>query len=529
MNQTLGDWLNTLEGADLLRRVPEETPIGQLAEIVDRNYRYATLFERVRGYDMPVVANTFSNRKMMALALGTGEDGILDALRERRRQRIAPVPVKEAPCKEVIEVGDDVDLASLPLHLQHGLDGAPYISAAVVVAKDPRRGVSNLGVYRMMYRTRNETGVDVTAPHKLRHYYEEACKLGQPLEVAAILGLPAIDILASLASAPLDMDEFEVLGGFRGAPAELIKCETVDLHVPANAEMVLEGEMAPAGWIADEGPYGEFTGTYGGGLKRNPTIRIKAITRRRNALFLSATHGGRHPGWTDVHVLFPMIELDLTAALEQAGLDVRAMRALPASSGMWAVASIKPISKGDAKNALALMLSASKQAFPKYAVVVDEDVDIFDDEQVYWAMTWRAQPDLDVMILRDMKAVPLDPSLPSSMPPVTTAKMGIDATIPIGRSRADFEICLPPQIDVAASPAGSLENAEIEAGMLEMIAVRPVYFKEFIDAFGDARHRQILGCFGRLRERGLLARDDRGRYVAAEPDDPGGAGTGGHR
>ena len=516
MAKTLKDWLDELEAHDLLARVSHQVHVNQLATLIEQNHRQATLFEDIQGYDLPLAANTFSNRAMMALALGCQEDGILAALTEKRQARIAPVVVAEAPCQEIVVAGEDVNLAALPLHLQHELDGAPYLSAAVMVARDPQRGVNNLGIYRMMYRGPNETGIDVTAPHKLRHYYQQACELGRPLEVAAVLGLPAIDMMAALASTPLDEDEYEVLGGFRGEAAELVACHSVDLCVPANAEMVLEGEMLPTGWITGEGPYGEFTGTYGGGLKQNPTIRIKAVTKRRDAIFLSGTHGGHHPGWTDMHVLFPMIELDIHNALVQAGIDVRAVRALPASSGMWAVASIKSMFRGDGKNALALMLAASKQAFPKIAVVVDEDIDIFDDEQVTWAMTWRAQPDQDLMILRDMKAVPLDPSLPSSMPPVTTSKLGFDATVPVGRDRADFAICRPTEI---ASPGRrpDLAAAEFDTALNDFIGREPVFFQALIEEFGGDNLRALLESFGRLRQGDLLGRDDSGRYILQAP------------
>jgi 4-hydroxy-3-polyprenylbenzoate decarboxylase len=517
MAKTLRDWILELERNGLLHRVGEEVPIEQLASIVDQNYKKATLFERIAGYDMPLAANTFSNREMMKLALGAEEASFLGELERRMGARIPPVKVKEAACQEVVIEGEDVNLAALPLHLQHELDAAPYISASVVVARDPQRRVPNIGIYRLMYRTRNQTGVDVTAPHKLRHYYRLACESRTPLEVAIVLGLPTVDLLASVASAPLDVDEFEVLGGFRGEPVELVRCRTVDLHVPANAQIVLEGEMQPHGWVSDEGPYGEFTGTYGAGMKRNPTINIKAITRRRDAIFHSATHGGKHPGWTDVHVIFPIIELDLHRALRQAGIDVRAVRIVPAAACNWAVASIKPLAKGDGKNALALMLSASRQAMPKFAVVVDEDIDIFDDEQLYWAMTWRSQPAEDVLILEGMKAVPLDPSLPSTMPPVTTSKMGLDATIPIGRDRRAFERCHPTVYRPDASRKHArLSPDQLEARMLELITREgPCYFHQILDEFNGLGHRPILEAFGRLRERNLLGRDEVGRYVLA--------------
>ncbi len=520
MAETMQAWVRKLEQADLLHRVSDEVPIEQLASIIDENHTRATMVEHIAGYDMPLVANTFSNRDIIKLALDTDEEHLLDELDRRLAQRIAPVEVSEAACQEIVHSGDDVNIAALPLHLQHTLDAAPYISAGVVVAKDPVRGVNNLGVYRMMYRSRNETGIDVTAPHKLRHYYQQACESDSPLEIAVVLGLPTVDIIAALASTPFDIDEFGVLGGFRGEPAELVKCKTVDLSVPANAQIVLEAELQPGGWIADEGPYGEFTGTYGSGLKHNPTVRIKAITYRQDAIFHSATHGGLYPGWTDIHVIFPMIELDLHKALRQAGIDVRGVRIVPAGTCNWAVASIKPITQGDARNALALMLSASKQAMPKIAVVVDDDIDIFDDDQLYWAMTWRCQPHEDIMILENMKAVPLDPSLPSTMPPVTTSKMGMDATIPIGRNRADFERCHPTPFkpDIAQRHSG-LSDAELDTQMEEFIRARgAVYFNDILTEFHGLGHQTILESFGRLRERNLLGRDSAGLYLLTAND-----------
>jgi UbiD family decarboxylase len=295
----------------------------------------------------------------------------------------------------------------------------------------------------MMFRTLRETGIDLTAPHKLRRYYQLACDAKRPLPVACVLGLHGMDLLASVATTPEEVDEYEVMGALRRQPVELVRCRTIDVEVPADAEIVFECEMPPDGWIADEGPYGEFTGTYGG-LKRNPVLRVKAITHRREPVFLSATHGGHHPGWTDFYLLVPLFELTITSALRAANIDVRGIRFHPGSSGMWAIVSIKQWSAGDARNALHLVLAASNQNFPKYAVVVDEDIDIFDDERVYWAMTWRTQAHEDVHVFTGMKCIPLDPSLPTEMPPVTTSKMGIDATVPVGRERLRFTVCQAP-------------------------------------------------------------------------------------
>ena len=203
----------------------------------------------------------------------------------------------------------------------------------MLVAKDPITHVTNLGIYRMMFRTKSETGVDLTAPHKLRRYYQTAIdRTSKPLEVACVIGLHGIDMLSSVASSPSNVDEYETMGGFRGEPAELVRCKTIDVLVPANAEIVLECELPLSGWVADEGPYGEFTGTYGG-LKRNPILKVKAVTHRRDPILQSATHGGSHPGWTDFYLLVPIFESQITNALMSANIDVRGLRFHPGSSG----------------------------------------------------------------------------------------------------------------------------------------------------------------------------------------------------
>ncbi|MEM4315264.1 MAG: UbiD family decarboxylase [Nitrososphaerota archaeon] len=506
MAVTLGEWLKTLEENSLLHHVHSEVSIHQVAEIISENYTKATLIEKIEGYDMPLAANTASNRKMIALALGVEEKRVVQELERRTQRRIPPVEVFNAPCKEVVKIGEEVDLTIFPLHLQHELDAAPYITASVAIARDPDHAVYNMGIYRMMLRTSRETGVDVTAPHKLRTYYQRAMEMGRTLEVAVVIGLPTIDLLGAEISSPYDVDEYEVLGGIRGEPVELVKCETMDLYVPANAEIVLECEMPPIGWVKDEGPYGEFTGTYGG-MKMNPILKVRAITHRRNPIFLTATHGGRRPGWTDLHLLFPIIELDLNRSLRQAGIDVRDIRLHPGSCGMWAIASIRPRAKGDSKNALYLLLTASRQAFPKYAVVVDEDIDIYDDEAVIWAMTYRAQPSEDVLILEDLKAIPLDPSLPSEMPPVSTSKMGFDATIPLDRTRQRFMPCLPPK------PVQTIQQDHINSEKLLEMLSQPRYFSEIALKYTGKTYREFLKAWTHIREKELITRDPDGRYL----------------
>jgi 2,5-furandicarboxylate decarboxylase 1 len=156
----------------------------------------------------------------------------------------------------------------------------------------------------------------------------KAQQAGRNLPAAIVIGGPIVDKIAALTGVPPDTDDFEVLGAFYGAPAKLVRCETIDVLVPANAEIVLEGEiLANEGWTHDEGPYGEFTGMYGGGMKHNPIFRVHCMTFRKHGIFQQATIGGSHPWFTDNMLQLPSIEADIYDALKKAGTDVLDVRA----------------------------------------------------------------------------------------------------------------------------------------------------------------------------------------------------------
>jgi 2,5-furandicarboxylate decarboxylase 1 len=161
---------------------------------------------------------------------------------------------------EVILKGEDVDITRLPMFLHHDRDGHAYTNDNLLVSKDPDTGIYDWGVYRSMFRTKNEKNFDMTcSSHRQRLHALAARAKGQNLQVAVVIGGPLIDKISAMQGVTPDTDDFEVLGGFYGHPAKLVKCETIDVLVPANAEIVLEGEiMAMEGWVHDEGPYGEF-------------------------------------------------------------------------------------------------------------------------------------------------------------------------------------------------------------------------------------------------------------------------------
>ena len=243
----------------------------------------AILCEAVEDYDIPVVGGLYWTRDRLASALDWPVAELGSRFATAVARPLSPVLVNDAPCQEVVSTGDDVDLTTLPIPFMHEKDGGPYISGGVAFADDPELG-PNAGCYRLMFRTRREMAMDLFTASDLRRYYTRTYERKQPLPVAIAIGVHAFEHMAAAYKAPAGLNEMEIAGGLRGEPARLVRAKTVDVMVPANAEIVLEGELLPNGWTADEGPFGEFAGMQGD-LKHNPLFRVGAITHRRNPIF----------------------------------------------------------------------------------------------------------------------------------------------------------------------------------------------------------------------------------------------------
>ena len=299
--------------------------------------------------------------------------------------------------------------------------------------KDPSYG-SNAGFYRMMYRTRNETGMGVLTPSDMHVYYQRAVQRGQPLEVAVALGLHITELLAASYQAPKDVDELAVAGGLRGEPLALTPAKTVDLAVPADAEIVIEGYLPPTGWSENEGPFGEFTRCTGG-VVQMPVFRVTAVTTRRDPIFYSL-----HMPDENIWLLAPRVEGTALKVLRDARIDGVAACCPPGGSGTVLYVAIRKSVPGDSRDAIYVLLSSIRLL--KYVVVVDDDIDVYDQEQIDWALAFRNQPLSDVIVHTGARAAPLDPSTqswkagPGQL--VTTSKLGIDATVPDYAPRERF-------------------------------------------------------------------------------------------
>jgi 2,5-furandicarboxylate decarboxylase 1 len=481
--------------------VVHDEPIDliDIASVIDCNDK-AVWFRAVGPERSELVGNVMGARRRLASALDTDEAGFPKILRERLNSPHAPIEVSstQAPVHEVVLTGEDADLTTLPVHLQHGLDGAPYISASIDYARDPASGTTNLGCRRMMLRGLRTAGVDLNAPSDLRAIYQAAIAKGERLPVAFTVGSHPADFLAAVAATP-PMDELHVVGAVRGAPVPVVQCVSVDVKVPADAEFVLEGYLDPRGLVEPEGPYGEYIGYYGA-LKNNPVFHLTAITKRRDALFQTVTIGGAKLNCTETAQLAAAkTEAAIWAVLQQAIREPVAVCCTASSGGMYNVrVSLRQRYPGEARNAIAAVFCSTGDV--KHVFVVDDDIDVFSDEQIDWALATRFQADRDFVVASGFRAVPLDPSLAGSR---TGAKGGFDCTKPFGKGDSfEFAVPRPPQLP-------QRERGSVEAVLSE----GPATYLDLMAALGTRDGREILRTFDKLYAEGRLGRLKDGRYT----------------
>jgi len=469
-----------------------------VAGVLDGNPN-AVLFTAAGPEKAELTGNVMGSRKRLALALDTDERSLMATVQDRLKRPHKPIKVEDAPVQQVVHEGEDADLTTLPVHLQHGADGAPYISASLDFALFPGSGFTNVGCRRIMLRGPQQAGIDLIAPSDLRAIYLERAARQEPLPVAYAVGSHPADFIAAVTATP-PMDELEVIGALRGAPVPIVKCVSNDVWVPADAEYVLEGYLDPKGHTEPEGPYGEYVGYYGV-VKRNPVFRVTAITHRKDALFQTATIGGRYLARTDTAQVTTMkTETAAWAALQTAVREPVAVFATPSSGGMYNIRlALRQRVPGEARNAIMAVFGSMAEA--KHVFAFDADIDVFSDEQVDWALATRFQGDRDLVVASGFRVVPLDPSLGGAR---TGAKVGFDCTIPFGKTDA-FEWAVP------AAPA--LPQRAAKKNVVDVLKEEPASFVELMASLGSRDGREIVRALDALYESGRLGRRDDGRYV----------------
>ena len=443
--ENLSAFLTTLERDGELARVRAEvSPRLEITEIADRSVKAggpAILFEKVRGSAMPVAINLFGSRRRMLRALElasyeewdarleffldpTPPEGILDKLKVVPRLNelasVFPKTVRSGPCQDLVRTGDDVNLRELPALTCWPQDAGPFVTMPLVITRDPASGKANVGMYRMQIFDERTTGMH-WQKHKdgagqARGYERE----GRRMEVAAAIGCDPATVFSAIAPLPPGVSEFLFAGFLRGEPVPLVKGKTVDLLVPSEAEIVLEGYVEP-GERRVEGPFGDHTGFYS--LEDEfPVFHVTAITRRRNPTYLTTIVG--RP---------PMEDGFLGEAVERLFLPL-VRKTIPEIVDMWLpvegifhnlmIVSIDKRFPGHARKTMQAIWGTGQMMFTKTIVVVDADVPLRHGQELLWRALTAIDPERDIAFVKG----PVDELDFASRLPCYGSKMGIDAT-----------------------------------------------------------------------------------------------------
>ena len=442
MTKSLRDFFREVEDRlplDLLRVTrplsPAHYEVTAVLQHLENERKFpAILFEkplnlRDQPSRFPLLSNLFATRLRCALALGMapGDERLPLSLEYARREEnlIPPVviPVREAPVKEVVKRGEDADLYEFPVVRHHAMDPSPYIDMTPVM-RDPEGGFYNVAFLRNMVKGPRRLGIHMSPRHNWQiHRKHEEKK--RPTPVAIVVGHHPSFYLGALNVSPFGVDDYARIGSIMGAPLRLTASETwgEDFMVPADAEIMIEGHVLPN--VKEvEGPFGEFTGYYGPQRLRS-VVEVTAITHRRDGIFQHIFVGHR-----DTWVLGGLPkEGSLFNLIRGIVPTVKAVH-FPISGCCRFNCYISIDKKVDGETKQAALAALAGCDFVKHVVVVDADIDVYNEEEVMWAMATRVQADQDVDIIKNVKGNALDPSQTDD---IMTAKMVIDATRPLQR------------------------------------------------------------------------------------------------
>ncbi len=457
----LREFIRALEAAGELVRVSEPvSPRLEITELTDRMSKApaaqilpgapgfltsggkALLFEKPKGYAVPVAINLFGSLTRISLALGVAHpNAVAERISEMLelkppqglREKVALLPklleaanfpprtVKSAPCQEFVLQGDEVDLARFPILTCWPGDGGPFITFPLVITREPGTERANTGIYRMQVFSRNETGMHWHVHKDGARHYEVARKRGERLSVAVAIGADPATCYAASAPLPGGIDELLFAGFLRGKPVDLVKCKTNDLLVPAAAELVLEGYVDPAEPLRPEGPFGDHTGYYSP-VDEYPVFHVECVTHRRDSIY-HATVVGKPPqedyylGYATTRIFLPLMRLMLPELVD----------ICCPPEGVFhncVIASIAKRYPGQARRVMAGLWGMGQMSFARSIIVVDEDISVEDLSAVAFQAFSNTDPSRDMMFFEGPTDV-LDHAAPQ---PFFGSKVGIDAT-----------------------------------------------------------------------------------------------------
>jgi 2,5-furandicarboxylate decarboxylase 1 len=394
----------------------------------------AMVFEQNRT-TYPLVAGVYSTRSKALLAFEANEDTIFEKVLHGLDNPIAPRLLNDsAPCHEEVLTGAEIDLSRYPIPTYSPKDGGPYITAGIVVSKDPISGVSDIGHYRFQIIGKDRMSFLAQPFHRFGKHLAKYRELKRRPQAAIILGTDPILAYTAQVQSPDTTNDWNVAGGLRGAPVDLVRCKTIDLEVPATAEFVFEFEV-DFDRTAVEGPLGEYTGYYTPASPK-PTATVTAITHRKNPYFQGLLTG---VPVTENHILKEIpFEASVWRMLKAQFPTIERV-AIPPSGGVsfYVVIAMRPRFAGEARQAILAAMASNIR--PKWVIVVEPDINIHDPAEVEWAMSFRVRPQHDVFVVPSTPAGPLDPSVSetASLAARTSSSVGIDATRPFGEKFAE--------------------------------------------------------------------------------------------
>lgn len=440
---------------EFLRTIEAEGDLFRVKDVVDPCFGIAAytrrscdlkgpafIFEQIAGYpDWRVVAGIYGILRRVLRALGCDQKTAVECYRAAIDKPLPAMSVPgTAPHQAICWEGPDLDLARLPITTHSEKDAGPYITGGVQVVRDANSQIQHLGIHRMQVKGPRRLALSAGNHRRITRTLLANEERGVQTEIAVVLGGPPAFAVAATARVSHQVDKTGIAGALMGRPLQLYPCLSIGVNVPA-AEVVLEGVLL-SGVREKEGPFGEMTGCYtGGGNTLSPVMEVRAITMREKPFFQDALTG--MPMTEDQTLMWLPRTVAIAEDARRVHPEVVAVNWAVADGGIFqAVIAIRKRRETEAWNVISHVLSGN--SLVKYCVVVDDDIDVFDAQQVAWAINTRVQPHRDVHIFPTMVGAPLDPS---AALPNQTSKLGIDATIPAGEERWRYERSRVPGAD----------------------------------------------------------------------------------
>jgi len=395
------------------------------------------LFENVQHPFRRLVTNLFSSREIIAFSIGTDAAHFFDRFGYCLDHLLPPVMGAPGQAQEVVLIGEDINLTELPVPIHFAEDAGPYITAGIIAARDPETRCGNLSFARIQIKGPRHCGISLHSRQHLWDYFRRAEALNRDLPVGVIIGGHPALMIAAAAKMGMDQDEYDLAGALLGEPIKLCPAKTVDIDIPANAEIVLEGYLK-AHVREPEGPFAEYTG-YSTDRSTQNVLEVTAVTMRQNPLYVDLI-----PGNSREHLTLGRIS-------KEAWVSKRMKEALPYFVDFHYPASgthyhcfvrIHKTAEGQARQAGMLLISLDP--YVKWVMVVDNDIDPWNEQAAYWAMATQVQADRDLTIVSGVTCNPLDPSSDGGV----GAKMIVDATRPLQSSAQ--RISLPVEAEAQA-------------------------------------------------------------------------------